>query len=260
MRLLWRRLKALLCPTALLLLGLAVPVVLVEVRCQPDGTVSPYASILPPQSRRPEANTLLTWPEWQIVHAYEDYGKVIATADPHDYAFLPEAVSFWTSLCTLSKASGPQGGVPIEAKRMLYTIGVSFPLEMGMKAAYEETLGHLATLARGPDRAKLDTVTAQMAADYAAFLYQVPWYRWNFAEDADTLSANPAPGFRNWERRLAIGLEFRGKSLYAGAIGAPEVMASFTTTVSCGIRAAIAAPTLSTINAAPGRVSACAAA
>lgn len=222
-----RLLKTLAAALLLLILGLLSPIAYVETMCRPQGAATPYTPILPASDRRPEPATLLTWPEWQIVHAYEDYAHVITTGDPHDYAFLPEIGSFWSSLCTLSVASGPHGGVPWAAKQMLYTIGTSFTLELGLKAAYEETLGRLATLMRGPQRAELDDLTARMATDYAAFLYQVPWYRWNFTRDAETLSANPGPGFRNWERRIAVGLEFRAKSAYAGLIAAAVAATGF---------------------------------
>lgn len=227
MRLLGRLIKTLLWALLLVTLGLLSPVVYVETLCRPTGKATPYAPILPASDRRPEAATLLTWPEWQIVHAYEDYAKVITTGDPQDYAFLPEIGGFWSSLCTLSRAAGPLGGVTFEDKQMLYTIGLSFTLELSLKAAYEQTLGRIAVWIRGPDRAALDDLTAQMATDYAQFLYQVPWYRWNFTRDAGTLAANTTPGFRNWERRTAIGLEFRAKAAYAAMIAAAVAATGF---------------------------------
>ena len=247
MRLLWRLIKTMLWALLLIVTGLALPVVWIEAICRPTGDLNAYTPILPPESRRPEARTLLTWPEWQIVHAYEDYAKVITTGDPHDYAFLPEIVSFWSSLCTLSQASGPHGGVPFDSKTMLYTIGASFTLELGLKAAYEETLGRLATMIRGPRRAELDDATARMATDYAAFLYQVPWYKWDFSRDAATLSAAPTPGFRNWERRTAIGLEFRGKATYAGMIAAAVAATGFDELTMRSVVTGLSADELATI-------------
>lgn len=202
-----------------LILSLAAPVLWVETMCRPQGDVAAYQAILPPEHHRPEGQTLMTWPEWQIVRAYEDYAEEIRNGDPQDYDFLPEIWRFWGSVCTLSKASGPLGGFPGDTKAMVYTIGVSFSLELGLKAAYEESLGRLAVWQRGPGRAVLDDVSAQMAADYAAFLSQVPWYRWDFTGDADRLAAEATPGLRNTERRFALGLEFRAKAVYAAMIG-----------------------------------------
>jgi hypothetical protein len=222
MRLLWRLFKVSFWALIAIGIGLSLPIVWIEAMCRPDrsAVVTTYQPILPSQSRRPESNTLLTWPEWQIVHAYEDYAKVISTGDPHDYAFLPEVGRFWSSLCTVSQASGPHGGVPFDTKTMLYTIGVSFTLELGFKALYEETFGRVAALLRGPERAELDNLSARMSTDYAVFLYQLPWYRWDFDADATTLGENSTPGFRNWERRIALGTEFRGKAAYAQLIAA----------------------------------------
>lgn len=248
MRLLWRLIKTLLWALVLVVLGLISPIFYVETLCRPSGQATPYTPILPASDRRPESATLLTWPEWQIVHAYEDYAQVITAGDPHDYAFLPEIGSFWSSLCTLSRAAGPLGGVTLENKQMLYTIGVSFTLELSLKAAYEETLGRLAVWLRGPQRAALDNLTARMATDYARFLYQVPWYRWNFTRDADTLAADTTPGLRNWERRTAIGLEFRGKAAYAGMIAAAVAATGFDQLTMRSVVSGIAPDDLAQIN------------
>jgi hypothetical protein len=202
-----------------LVLVLAAPVLWVETMCRPEGEAAASAAILPPEHHRVEARTLMTWPEWQIVRAYEDYAEVIRQGDPQDYDFLAEIGNFWGSVCTLSRASGPLGGFPGDTKAMVYTIGVSFSLELGLKAAYEESLGRLAVWWRGPGHAVLDDVSAGMAADYGAFLSQTPWYRWDFSADALRLAQDSSPGLRNWERRLALGLEFRAKAAYAAMIG-----------------------------------------
>lgn len=218
MRVVLRLLKWVGGAVLLLILALAAPVVWVEAMCRPQGVASPATMIVAAADHRDEGRTLMTWPEWQIVRAYEDYAEVIRTGAPHDYDFFSEIGSFWGSVCTLSQASGPLGGFSGDSKATIYTIGVSFSLELGLKAAYEETVGRLFVALRGPDRAVLDDVSAQMAADYAAFLSQVPWYKWDFTADADRLAADASPGMRNAERRFALGTEFRGKAVYAGMI------------------------------------------
>jgi hypothetical protein len=97
---------------------------------------------------------------------------------------------------------------------------VSFTAELLLKAAYEETLGRLATWVRGGVRAPLDDLSARQAADYASFLQQVPWYRWDFERDATALGTAATDGFRDGERALALGLEYRAKAAYARAIAA----------------------------------------
>lgn len=199
-------------------LALAAPVIWVETACRSSVAAETYQPILPPEHRRAESRTLLTYPEWHIVHAYDDYAKVIRTGDPHEFGFLRAISGFWSSLCALSKASGAHGGFPSDTKQMAYVIGVSFTAEMAAKAVYEEALGRVATWVRGPELAPLDHVSAQQAADYAAFLQQVPWYKWDFRADVAELKAAPPTGFRDRERQVALGLEYGAKALYAGVI------------------------------------------
>lgn len=133
---------------------------------------------------------------------------------------MPAIGGFWASLCSLSKSSGPHGGFPAEFKSTVYTIGVSFTAELLTKALYEETIGRVATLIRGKTRAPLDDLTAQQAARYAQFLRQVPWYEWNFKQDAAVITDRATDAFRDRERRLAVGLEYKVKSAYGEVIAA----------------------------------------
>ncbi|MDI3337674.1 hypothetical protein QKW60_14750 [Defluviimonas aestuarii] len=221
MRFLWRWLKRGLLAVLLLVLVLLAPVLWIETACRGTTVADTYSPIITaPDWQRPESRTLLTYPEWHIVHAYEDYAAVIAKDDPQDFGFLASIRGFWSSLCDLSAASGNHGGFPVETKQMVYTIGVSFTAEMLAKAAYEETLGRLAVWLRGPDHAPLDTLSARQASDYATFLSQVPWYRWDFTSDAAALDAARTAAFRDRERAFALGLEYRVKAAYARVIAA----------------------------------------
>lgn len=220
MRWLLRWVKRLVLLALILVIGLVAPIAYVETACRGTPVASVYIPIVAEADRRPESRTLLTYPEWHIVHAYDDYAAVIAKDDPHDFNFLSSITGFWTSLCALSQTAASHGGVPWETKQMVYTIGVSFSAELLLKAAYEETVGRVATLVRGETRAPLDDLSATQAADYATFLQQVPWYEWDFTADAAALAGNATSAPRDKERRLALGLEFRAKAAYAGLIKA----------------------------------------
>ncbi len=220
MRFLWRWIKRAVLLILLLVIGLLSPVAYVETMCRSPVVADTYRPILPEADYRPEGRTLLTYPEWHIVHAYADYAEVIRTGDPADFGYLRSINGFWSSLCSLSQAAGGHGGIDGPTKQMVYTIGVSFSAELLLKAAYEETLGHLATLIRGAERAGLDDLSATQAADYAMFLQQVPWYRWDFSRDAAALQTAASDNFRDRERRFALGLEYRAKAAYAGVIAA----------------------------------------
>ena len=242
MRGLWRWIKRGLLALLLVGLGLLSPVAWTEVNCRGTTLDSTYTSLLPPADQRPESRTLMTYPEWHIVHAYADYATVIATGAPQDYAFLPAIWQYWTSLCTLTKAAAAHGGADGPTRQMVYTIGVSFSAELLLKAAYEETLGRVATWVRGPNRAVLDNLSATQAADYAAFLQQVPWYRWDFTRDATALQTAATDVFRDRERAFALGLEYRAKAAYAeviaGAVAGMEPDALTMRSIVTGISAA----------------------
>lgn len=218
MRLLWRLLKRLILVVVVVVLGLLSPVAYSEVMCRPTGEPGAYEAILKPAYHRSESRTLMTYPEWHIVHAYEDYARVLEKGDPHQYRFLKGISGFWGSVCTLSRASGELGAIDGATKQMVYVIGVSFTAELLAKAVYEETFGRLFTVLRGPARAPLDDLSAQQAKNYAEFLQQTPWYKWDFLADAQALTDGSTQVLRDREREVALGLEYRAKASYAGVI------------------------------------------
>lgn len=216
MRFLWRWFRRLALAVLLIAAILALPVLRNETMCRGTPQPQDHAPIV--SQTRPEERTFTTYPEWHIVHAYEDYARVIASADPHDFGYLQAITGFWSSLCPLTGLADQHGGFTTQSKMTLYTIGISFTAEMALKAAYEETLGRLATRLRGPDHSALDRLSAVQAADYAGFLQQTPWYLWDFRRDAQALDDAVGSDFRDRERRLALGLEYRAKAAYAGMI------------------------------------------
>lgn len=220
MRVLVRLIRRLIVLLVLVILGLLTPVAYVETMCRPTADNRPHDPLVGEDWQRPEGRTLLTYPEWHIVHAYADYGTVIGSFDPHDFGYLPAISGFWSSTCALSKVSGEYGGFNGAIKQTIYTIGVSFTAELLLKAAYEETIGRLFTLLRGDARAPLDDLSARQAADYAVFLQQVPWYEWNFTRDRAEMEAAATAALRDTERRIALGLEYWAKAGYAALIKA----------------------------------------
>lgn len=196
---------------------LASPVLYVETMCRGGAVPAPPAPLS--GETRPEVRTLLTYPEWHIVHAYDDYAEVIRQGDPHDFDFLDAIGGYWRSLCALTGESAALGEIDGATRQLVHVIGLSFTLEMLMKAAYEETVGRAVARFRGPGRAALDEMSAAQAVRYAVFLQQAPWYRYDFRADAAALAAASEGGLRDRERALALGLEHRARAAYAGLIG-----------------------------------------
>lgn len=211
----------------LVAVALLAPVAYVELACRGTPVADTHEPLVAPEHRRSEARTVMTYPEWHIVYAYEDYAATIRAGDPHDYRFLPEIRRFWRSACVANRASAALGGADWTARQTIHVIGMSFTAEMLLKALYEETLGRAATSIRGEGRAPLDDLSAAQATAYADFLHQVPWYRWDFARDAAALDAAQTDAFRDRERGLALGIEYGVKGAYARAIGAAVAATGF---------------------------------
>lgn len=224
MRRLWRLIKWIAGTIVFLIVALLAPAAYVEVFCRADAQAGSYDPIITQaEFQRAEANSYLTYPEWHIVYAYEDLARVLEGDDEHGFGFAGSITSFWRSFCALNREAGRHGGADFATRSTIHVIGVSFTLEMAAKAAYEETLGRLAGLVRGQRKTVQDEYAAQMAADYGKFLHQTPWYKFDFAGHTSQLWALPVGSsgsafLRGWERRLALGAEWKAKSAYAKMI------------------------------------------
>lgn len=196
------------------------PAAYVETFCHGDPQPDSYSPLIrDPAMRREEANTFLTYPEWHIVYAYDGLAEVLKTGDEYRFDYLASVKDFWKAYCALTAIADRHGGADTQTRMMVATIGVSFTLEMGLKAAYEETLGRLTAYWRGDQKTPQDSVARDMAIDYAAFLRQTPWYKYPFQPQIDKLWAAPVDEpVRGWERRLALGGEWKAKIAYAGMI------------------------------------------
>ena len=163
MKRLWRYTNRLLFLGLVYVLGLLSPVAYVEIMCQGSAAPEAYEALLAPEFHRAETRTLMTYPEWDIVHAYEEYARVVAGGDPHEFRFFRAIVGYWTSLCALSRASSSLGEIDGPTKQMVYVIGVSFTTELLLKATYEETIGRFFATLRGNERAPLDDLSSDHA-------------------------------------------------------------------------------------------------
>jgi hypothetical protein len=218
---LFKWLKRALIGLVLLVVLLLLPVGYIETFCRADPDQSDYQSIMKdPEYYRAEANSYLTYPEWHIVFAYEGLAKVLKTGDEYELDYFASISSFWQSFCALNTVAGKHGGADFATRATIHTIGVSFTLEMAAKALYEETIGWFAALLRGDKKTFQDIYASQMADDYAQFLLQRPWYQYDFDSAVTELWQQPVINVvRGWERRLALGGEWKAKAAYARVIG-----------------------------------------
>ncbi|WP_244483354.1 hypothetical protein [Mesorhizobium sp. 1M-11] len=173
-----------------------------------------------PGYQRPEESTFLTYPEWAIVYAAREYAGYVKDDQPSDFPYWSYIGRFWQDYAMVIRASSVY---PFnwQNHQMLAVIGTSHTIEHAIQWAYENTAGRT-TEAIGGQRTAVDDYQAKVAAEYAAFLDQVPWYQFPYAQKRTGLFAiEPAAGdgvVRPGERKLAFGLADTIKQGYADLI------------------------------------------
>jgi hypothetical protein len=217
-----RRWKVLITLGGVLLAGIVAPMLYIEGRCRAPlpgfSPAAPYRSLVAATDRRPEARTWLTYPEWHIVYSADSFGQHLAAKPPSGYGYWRDVKGFWTSYCLLNRATGGSTEAR-DAKVMIYTIGVSFTFELGIRALYENSIGRLFEWISGwhsPD----DLYAARVQQIYGAFMHQTPWYRFPFGRALRNewrIGSGGAP-VRHWERRVALSAEYGVKAGYAKLI------------------------------------------
>lgn len=215
---------------ALVLSGVAAlsvcgTVAAVETRC--TGAPSARAprpatfGIEEPGYRRAEADSFITYPEWNIVHAYSDLADVTRQGSESDFDYAQAVNGFWSSLCRATAVASGGDGATTDQRVTNYIIGFSFTAEMVVQGLYERTLGALTARWRGGEKTAEDAFAQRVLDEYAGFLQQTPWYRFPFgARLAALWRETPfVASVRSVERRGALSLQYAGKAVYAAAIG-----------------------------------------
>ncbi|QDZ02006.1 hypothetical protein FQ775_17365 [Nitratireductor mangrovi] len=173
--------------------------------------------------QRAEESTFLTYPEWAIVYAAREYAGFVAVRSETDFPYWAYIGRFWQDYALVVRAAARY---PFHSQNhlMLVVIGTSHTIENAVQWTWENTIGRLTEFAAGWQKTPQDRFQAITAAEYAAFLDQVPWYRFPYAEKRAALwQTETASGFaavRSWERKLAFGLGYSIKQGYAALITA----------------------------------------
>lgn len=170
--------------------------------------------------QRPEESTFLTYPEWAIVYAAREYAGFAKDNPTRDFPYWSYIGRYWQDYAMVIRASAAYP-FNFEYHQMLVVIGTSHTIEHALQWAYENTVGSIAAWSAG-GRTAADDYLASTAAEYAAFLDQVPWFDFPYAEKrAGLLALTPAPDddpVRTAERQWAFGLAYTIKQAYADLI------------------------------------------
>ena len=173
-----------------------------------------------PHYKRETVATYLTFPEWYLVFAPQEYGEYLKARPPSGFPYFRLIHEMWwgySQVYAISRSYPFDGGDNL----MIIVISRSSTFEFGIKGAYEETVGHLFEAISGYHTPE-DAFAARVAVEYGDFVPTKPWFEYPYAHRLKSLWANVpffGPNFpRKIERRIFLSTEYGIKALYAGVI------------------------------------------
>ncbi len=178
--------------------------------------------VTPPEHRRGEDQTFLTFPEWYLVHSPAELAQFLnARRAPSEFPWGGHIGQFWQGYSAVTHETRDypwNGGYHV----MVSVIGGSTTVEYGLRAAYESTMGRLAEATSDGTPTAEEQLGARVAQAYVDFIRIDPWYLFDFIAPLRALwSDTPANGrnlLRKWERRFALSTEYLVKAGYAWLI------------------------------------------
>jgi hypothetical protein len=198
-------------------IGLAAPIAYTEFSCR-----APAEGRTPPSTLDSAGRAYAALPGYVVARANEDYAATVAASDPHEFRFLPALTGYWNAACAAVRGADAGGGFPTEAKLAIYGEGAGFTASFAAKAAYEETLGRVATMVRGAARAPLDELAAEQAAAFARAT-AAPGAAWDHAAAARDLIDRRGDSPRDWERMIALNIEYRARGAFRSLVSLPDL-------------------------------------
>jgi hypothetical protein len=201
-------------------IGVAVTIARVENHCvgrAPPPNVTSDFGVADNDYARAQGDSFLTFPEWYIVHAYTDLAGVTEKTSESGFDYLASIAGFWSSLCGATRQASRSGPASTDQKATNYIIGFSFTAEMGLIGAYERSIGALSAWTTGGKKTAEDDFNAALLREYAAFLYQTPWYQFPFGEKLRQFWRETpfVISIRSIERRGSLSLQYAGRWAYA---------------------------------------------
>lgn len=179
--------------------------------------------IAPPEHRRGEEQTFLTFPEWFLVHSPAEYAAFVKSNPPSEFPFWGHVRQLWQSYGAVTRATtNDRYPFNFGYHVMIMVIGVSTTVEYGLRSAYETLVGRLAELARTHGPTPEDAYATRIAQDYVDFIRERPWYEYDFWAKLKGLwreTSLVGPDLlRKWERKYALTSEYGAKAIYGWLI------------------------------------------
>jgi len=176
----------------------------------------------PPEHRRSEDQTFLTYPEWFLVHSPAELAAFLTAGRPaSEFPWGGHVAQFWQGYRAVTRETA---SYPFNAgyHLMVSVIGGSTTVEYVLRGAYESTIGRLSEASAGGIATAEDALAARVAQRYVDFIRIDPWYLFDFVTPLRELWSTPAWSgphvLRRLERRYLLTTEYAIKAGYAWLI------------------------------------------
>lgn len=177
----------------------------------------------PEEHQRGEEQTFLTFPEWYLVYAPEEFARFLERdGQPSKFPYLRQVGQYWEAYRTVNARTEGRYPANSEYQVMLWVIGVSTTVEYGLREVYERWVGRFFEHTRSAAPTPEELLAADVAQEYVDVILDRPWYEYDFVGALARLWRDtPLWGrdmLRKWERRYALTSEWAAKAIYAKLI------------------------------------------
>jgi len=177
-------------------------------------SAAPDVLVTPPEHRRGEDQTYLTYPEWFLVFSPAELARYLQDSPPSGFPYFGHIGQFWQAYGAMNTAMGDTYELNVGYHVMVFVIGASTTVEYALKAGYEAVFGRMFEGAATPE----EELGARIAQDYVDFILDTPWYEYDFFGALASLWRDvPLVGphlARKWERRYMLTTEYLAKGIY----------------------------------------------
>lgn len=179
-------------------------------------------TLTPEEYHRSTEQTYLTFPEWWLVYASDEYAEFIKDKNPSDFPYFGLIGQFWSNYWEIYQITKNKYPFNMGYHVMLITIGVSTSFEYSIKSLYENTVGRITEALRTHGNTSEDEFAYKAAREYADFIYVEPWYKFDFASKVVQLwkqeTFKGKDKIRKLERLFFLTLEYSFKTVYGWII------------------------------------------
>lgn len=176
--------------------------------------------LTPEEYRRWEDQTFLTFPEWFLVFAPQWQADFLNKNTNSNYPYLADTAGIWQSYKIVYDKIKNKYEFNWGYNLMIMVISTSSSIEYDLKSLYESTLWSI--FDTEINKTYEDKFYAKFANDYVNFIYNIPWYEFDFLSELKEFNWNNTffwdNIFRKTERKIVINIELYTKYLYSKLI------------------------------------------